>query len=209
MSRPPAHRAYDRLAADYDRRWAMYNQRSLALLRPFIQGRAMGNVLDLGCGTANLLPRLDAWGADVARYTGVDPSGEMLLAARPKLAASRIPAALATAEAGALPFADGRFDSVVTASVLHDLPDPARALAEARRVLRPGGRLLLLDWSPERWTMRALNLYLRLSGDPFLRMYTMDEAGALLKDAGFRVLRGERRAITWLWELMVVEAEAG
>jgi ubiquinone/menaquinone biosynthesis C-methylase UbiE len=200
---------YDRLAGDYDRRWAAYNARSLALLRPYVAGASLGDVLDLACGTGNLLPRLDEWGARVDRYTGVDVSAEMLLAARPRLAASPIPAILETADAAALPFPDARFDTVVSASALHDFPEPERALAEVRRVLRPGGRLLLVDWSRGRVTMRALNLWLRVSGDSFRRMYTIDEAGALLRDAGFRVVTAERRAIDWLWELMVIEAVEG
>jgi len=200
---------YDRLTVDYDRRWAEYNARSLALLRPFVKGVELGEVLDLACGTANLLPRLAEWSARIDGYTGVDASAEMLAAARSKLDASSIPAAVEVADAAALPFADARFDTVVTASAFHIFPEPRRALAEVHRVLRPGGRLLLLDWSRGRPTMRALDLYLRLSGDSYRRMYTLDEAGALLQDAGFRVVTAERRAIDWLWELMVIEATAG
>jgi ubiquinone/menaquinone biosynthesis C-methylase UbiE len=200
--------AYDRLAARYDRRWAAYNERSLALLRPLIAGAEMGEVLDLACGTANLLPRLAAWGAKVDRYAGVDLSPEMLLAARQKLAASPIPASTAVADAAALPFPAVRFDTVVSASALHDFADAARALAEVRRVLRAGGRLLLVDWSRERPAMRALNAWLRLSGDSFRRMYSPREVDALLADAGFRVARAERRAIGWVWELMVIDATA-
>jgi ubiquinone/menaquinone biosynthesis C-methylase UbiE len=197
---------YDRLAGDYDRRWASYNARSLALLRPFIADANLGDVLDLACGTANLLPRLEEWGARAASYTGVDVSREMLRAARAKLAALSIPATLEAADAAALPFTDARFDTVVSASALHDFPEPERALAEARRVLRAGGRLLLLDWSRGRVTMRALNLFLRLTGDSFRRMYSLPEVEAMLASAGFRVVRRERRAIDWLWELMVIEA---
>jgi ubiquinone/menaquinone biosynthesis C-methylase UbiE len=195
---------YDRLAAEYDRRWAAYNARSLALLDPLLRGK-LGDVLDLACGTANLLPRL---GDRAALYAGTDVSREMLRAARPKLAAASIPAAVVAADATRLPFPAASFDTVVCASALHGFPEPAAALAEARRVLCAGGRLLLLDWSRERMTMRALNAWLRLSGDPFRRMYTMAEAGALVEDAGFRVSHRERRAISWLWELWVLEASA-
>src|SRR3954470_20576954 len=147
--------SYDRLAGDYDRRWATYNARSLALLRPYVSGKSLGSVLDVACGTANLLPRLAEWAGSIRRYTGVDVSREMLRAARPKLAATSIPATLEAADAAALPFSAARFDTVVSASALHDFPEPERALGEARRVLRPGGRLLLLDWSRARPTMRA------------------------------------------------------
>jgi ubiquinone/menaquinone biosynthesis C-methylase UbiE len=197
--------SYDRLAADYDRRWARYNARSLALLRPYLVDGEMGDVLDLACGTANLLARLGDWGVRVTRYTGVDLSREMLRGARAKVDASHIPAAVIAADARALPFADGRFDTVVSASALHDFPEPARALDEVRRVLRPGGRLLLLDWSRGRITMRALNLWLRLSGDSFRRMGSLPEAEGMLAAAGFRIIRSERCSIDWLWELMVID----
>ena len=121
----------------------------------------------------------------------------------------KFPAALVAADAAALPLRNQSVDTVVSASTLHDWADPAAALAEARRVLRPGGRLLLLDWCRERVTMRALNLALRVARNPFHRMYSRDEAAALLAAAGFRVVAGDRRAITWMWELMVLEATAG
>ena len=63
---------YRGLAADYDRRWATYNRRSLDLLRPHLDGRRVGTLLDLACGTANLLPRLGEWGARVDSYLGAD-----------------------------------------------------------------------------------------------------------------------------------------
>src|SRR5687768_1990617 len=99
---------------DYDRRWAAYNARSLALLHPLL-GDDPGEVLDLACGTANLLPM-------VRSYIGVDGSLEMLFAARRKFAT----AALAAADAGALPFADARFDTVCCASAFHIFPEPER-----------------------------------------------------------------------------------
>lgn len=200
---------YARLAERYDRRWAEYNRRSLELLRPYLAGRDVGTLLDLGCGTANLLPRLGEWGARVERYAGADLSPEMLRAAAPRASAAPFPAALFAADAAALPLRGASVDTVVSASTLHDWADPAGALAEARRVLRPGGRLLLLDWCRGRAPMRALNLALRLARNPFHRMYSHDEAEALLACAGFRVASAERRAITWMWELMVFEAVRG
>ncbi|HET7463674.1 MAG TPA: methyltransferase domain-containing protein [Longimicrobium sp.] len=204
--------AYGRLAAEYDRRWATYNRRSLALLRPLLAGRGAGTLLDLACGTGNLVPLLAEWGTRVDRYLGADLSPEMLARAalRAALRAGRAPfsAALLAADAAVMPLRDRSVDTLVTASALHDWADAPTVLAEARRVLRPGGRLLLLDWSRERVTMRALNLWLRITRNPFRRMYTRDEAAALLAAAGFRIVAQERRAITWTWELMVFDAVA-
>lgn len=197
---------YRRLAAEYDRRWATYNARTLALLRPFLAAHDAGTLLDLACGTGNLLPLLAEWDTRVDRYLGADLSPEMLAGAAPRAGLAPFPAALLAADAAAIPLRDGSVDTLVSASALHDWPDPAAVLAEARRVLRPGGRLLLLDWSRGRITMQALNLALRIARNPFRRMYTRDEAAALLASAGFRIVAQDQRAITWLWEMMMFEA---
>jgi len=198
--------SYRQLAAEYDRRWARYNRRSLALLRPFLADRDAGTLLDLACGTANLVPLLAGWGTRVDRYLGADLSPEMLARAALRAGRAPFPAALLAADAAAIPLRDASADTLVSASALHDWADPAAVLAEARRVLRPGGRLLLLDWSRGRATMKALNLALRIRRNPFHRMYSADEAESLLAAAGFRVVAQERRAITWMWEMMVLEA---
>lgn len=82
-------------------------------------------VLDIGCGEGELARHLPSGG-----WVGLDSSAEML---------ARAPRPAVHAEATALPFADGSFGSVALLYVLYHLPEPARALAEARRVLRPGG----------------------------------------------------------------------
>jgi ubiquinone/menaquinone biosynthesis C-methylase UbiE len=197
---------YQRLAAEYDRRWAAYNARSLALLRPFLAGRGVGTLLDLACGTSNLIPLLAQGGTRVDCYLGADLSPEMLAGAAPRAALAHFPAALLAADAAVLPLRDASIDTVVTASALHDWPDPAAVLAETRRVLRPGGRLLLLDWSRGRVTMKVLDRWLHIRRNPFRRMYSRDEAAVLLASAGFRIVAQERRAITWTWEMMVFEA---
>lgn len=197
---------YDRLAPRYDRRWARYLRRSLALLRPFVEARGPGRLLDLGCGTGSLAPRLDGWGAHPAPYVGADLSVQMLHAARRRLHDTRTSVVAAAAEA--LPFRDGAFDTVVSASSLHYWEDPAAGLAEARRVLAPGGRLLLVDWARDGWTMRVMDRVLRIRGAAYRRMYGRDEIAALLRDAGFAVHRTVARKITLLWGLVLFEAVA-
>lgn len=203
---PSARREYDALAARYDRRWARYTRESLELFRPLLAGREAGRVLDLGCGTGALLPLLGEWDAGVRRYTGVDLSPEMLRVAAGKAA---FPAGFAAASADALPFREAAFDTVISASSLHFWARPEAALGEVRRVLRPGGRLLLVDWSRDPAAMRLLELWLRLrsAGRSHHRVLTVAEARALLGGAGFRVHGVERCRIGWPWTLWRAQAE--
>jgi SAM-dependent methyltransferase len=100
-------------------------------------------VLDVGCGTGVLtraIARLDSVGAVV----GVDLAPSLLEQAR-VLAASLATVSYEEADARSLPFADASFDAVVFDSVLTHVPAPDEALAEAFRVLRPGGRLGVFD----------------------------------------------------------------
>lgn len=201
-------REYAALAERYDRRWATYVERSLALLRPWTEGAALGRVLDVGCGTAALLPRLRAWGADVSAYAGLDVSPEMLLAARAKSADAPPSAAFVAGDAQSLPFRAASFDTVVSASALHYWDAPDAAFAEIRRVLRPGGRLLLLDWSRDPLVMKVADAGMRLAGVEYVRTYTRDEVAALLDRAGFRVTREARGSAGSFWRVMAFDAVA-
>jgi ArsR family transcriptional regulator len=99
---------------------------------------------DLGCGTAPVAAALAPF---VRRVVAVDASRAMLAAARRRLdGAANVE--LRTGELEALPLEDGELDAAVLSLVLHYVPDPPAALAEARRTLRPGGRLLVVDMLP-------------------------------------------------------------
>ena len=150
MSRDP-ERSADRPAVnDYDSFAEAYvaaNESSLVnayYVRPAVldlAGDVAGRrILDVGCGAGPLLASLRERGAIV---TGVDPSAKMLELARQRLGAG---AALHQAGLGGdpLPFPDGAFDDVVACLVLHYLEDWTAPLAELRRVLAPGGRLIVV-----------------------------------------------------------------
>ena len=198
---------YARGAAEYDRRWARYNRATLALLRPWIAGRVLGRVLDVGCGTGNLLSLLAGSGARVDRYAGIDPAPRMLRIAREKLRASTTPGALLAATAEALPFAPGAFDTAISASTLHDWVDPHVGLAEVRRVLRPGGELLLLDWHRDPLPMRLLNAGMRIARVGYRRMYARNEVADALAGAGFRVTAEARGGAGGLWRVIAFRCE--
>lgn len=99
---------------------------------------------DLGCGTGQVSVLL---APHVARVVGVDSSPDMLEAARARaVGLSHVEFRRGSLEA--LPLGTGELDAAVMALVLHHVPDPARAFAECARVLRPGGRVLVVDMFP-------------------------------------------------------------
>lgn len=111
-------------------------------------------VLDIGCGPGLLAVEMaEAVGAE-GRVHGVDLSPSMLaIAGRRPVAPGAAPIALDEADASSLPFPDRSFDVVVSTQVYEYVADMPAALAEARRVLVPGGRLLILDtdWDSIVW----------------------------------------------------------
>ncbi|MFF4589359.1 class I SAM-dependent methyltransferase [Streptomyces sp. NPDC001388] len=108
-------------------------------LRTWLPERA-GELLDLGCGTGSLSLLAAEQGH---RVTGVDLSAPMIDLARAKLAGRD--AVFLLGDAAAPPVGERRFDTVLVRHVLWALPDPARVLAHWRGLLRPGGRLVLVE----------------------------------------------------------------
>jgi ubiquinone/menaquinone biosynthesis C-methylase UbiE len=111
--------------------------------RRLVVPEARGDVLEIGVGTGLNLALYDP--ARVSRVVGVEPDPHMMRRARDKAAAVSLPVELHEVGAERLPFAADQFDTAVVTWSLCTIPDPAAALAEVRRVLRPGGRLLFIE----------------------------------------------------------------
>jgi SAM-dependent methyltransferase len=124
---------------------------------------------DLGCGTGPLLPLLSS---SVRQVIGVDGSDEMLAAARGRT--SHLPNVdLRRGSLEALPIDDNTLDAAVMMLVLHHLPSPAAALSEACRVLKPGGRLLIVDMAPhehEEYRQQMGHVWLGFGDDQLRRL---------------------------------------
>jgi len=117
------------------------------------------DVLDVACGTGDLTQAL-ARGTNAATVTGLDFTRAMLDVAEHKRARSADLSRIRYVEGDAmtLPFPDGSFDALTIAFGIRNVQEPARALAEFRRVLRPGGRLVILEFHrPRNPLVRAFN----------------------------------------------------
>jgi ArsR family transcriptional regulator len=123
--------------------------------------RPIGRLVDIGTGTGRMIELL---APEAEQALGIDRSSEMLRVARVKLDAAGIGAAsLRQADMYALPLDRSSADHVIIHQVLHYAQNPASAIAEAARVLKPGGRLLVVDFAAhDREDLRSRDAHLRL-----------------------------------------------
>jgi ubiquinone/menaquinone biosynthesis C-methylase UbiE len=180
---------WDKQAARYDRAMSFWDRHLFGDSRPWACGRAAGEVLEVAVGTGRNLP----FYPDGTRLTGVDWSPGMLAIARQRAADLGREADLRPGDAQALDFPDESFDTVLCALGLCAIPDDRRAVAEMARVLRPGGRLLLVDHvAASTSVLRAVQwLYERitipLAGEHFRRRPVVH-----VRELGFGIEETER-----------------
>jgi ubiquinone/menaquinone biosynthesis C-methylase UbiE len=129
-------------SAFYDRGLKATEDAGLREMRRELLTGAGERVLEIGAGTG---VNLDLYPEAVEDLVVVEPDPHMAKRLKAKLAGSRRRVDVLEAPAERLPFADGSFDTVVATLVLCTIPDPAAALSEAARVLKPGGRLLFIE----------------------------------------------------------------
>jgi ubiquinone/menaquinone biosynthesis C-methylase UbiE len=144
-------------------------------------------VLDVGCGTGGFAAEIAE--TTGARVVGCDRSPAFLDYAR-----RRSPDVdWVVGDAAALPFAASSFDCVVVSLVLHQLDDPGRAVAEAHRVLRPGGRLLVRTVLPDDAAARVPFRFVpRLAAAQAALMPSLEDVAGWARTAGFAEVRSRR-----------------
>jgi ubiquinone/menaquinone biosynthesis C-methylase UbiE len=134
-------RHWEKEAPTYDRRMDFFERVLFGDSRDWVCSRASGKVLEVAVGTGRNFP----FYAQGVRLTGIDLSPPMLEIARKRADELGVDADLREGDAQQLPFPEASFDTVVCTLSLCNIPDDRRAIAEMKRVLRPGGTLLLLD----------------------------------------------------------------
>jgi len=177
------------------------------IVHQVVKGAPGKRALDIGTGTGQFAVYLARGGFDV---TGIDISAAMIAEARRYAADQRLQINFMTGDAESLDFADRTFDVVVSRNLLWTLPRPYQALMEWRRVLKPGGRLMLSDgfWENTTWrrvprlifkmlknmgrngsriSLRFFCTYAGLQRRlPFYEGVSLDAAVALLQSARFK-----------------------
>ena len=201
-------------ARSYNRRWRTFTRKTLTVVMTMIDVPALQSVrgqhgrlprmLDVACGTGLLLKWVIERVPEIEGY-GVDASADMLAQARVALSGQpRVQLeqrAIGGGGAVNLPYAPAMFDLITCTNALHDLSEPVAVLAELRRLLAPGGQLVIEDYArrepPFPWAIVEW-LAKHIEGG-HVRAYTLDEARTLCSQAGLHVMCERSFIVDWLW----------
>jgi ubiquinone/menaquinone biosynthesis C-methylase UbiE len=204
MPEAMAREEYDRMAGFYDQLWRVYVTNTLSLLAAWARIGPPATVLDVACGTG-AFEGLLLCACPCQRIVGIDISAHMLaIAARKCAAATNV--VFQQARASALPCVDGSFDVVVSANAFHYFDEPLTVLAEMKRVLKPGGRTIILDWCKDFRLCALCDIMLSAIDPAHKHCYTQEELHRLLAAAGFTVQRAARVRLGAVWGLMIATA---
>jgi ubiquinone/menaquinone biosynthesis C-methylase UbiE len=183
---------FQRAAPKYDKKITFWERVLFKDGREWVCSQVGGDVLEIAIGTGRNLP---FYGREVL-LTGIELSPAMLDIARQRARELGRTVDLRVGDAQSLPFDDERFDAVVVTLALCSIPDDAKAVAEVKRVLRAGGRFVLLEHvrsplAPVRVLQRLIEpIAVRLDGDHYVR-----EPLDHLRREGFEIERAERSGL--------------
>lgn len=200
-------KAWAKLAPKYDKKIALFERKVLGEEhRAWACSQAGGKTLEVAIGTGLNLPYYPAG----LSLTGIDLSPEMLAIAEERAAELGRAVELREADAQALPFEDASFDTVVCTYSLCNVPDDVVAVQEMKRVLKPGGKLILVDHirsavKPVFWIQRVWEFFsIRIDGDHQTRRPL-----GHVKAAGFEVVTRDRMRWGILERLVAVKPPDG
>jgi len=173
--------------------------------RAWACARAQGKTLEVAVGTGLNIPLYDP----AVDLTGIDLSAEMLEIARKRAAEAGRTVVLREGDAHQLPFPDGSFDTVVCTYSLCNIPDPHLAVGEMKRVLCPGGHLILVDHirsavKPVLWFQKAIEFFSVRSEGEHMTRRPLEQVEA----HGFSITERERLGLGGVLERLIAVKDA-
>jgi ubiquinone/menaquinone biosynthesis C-methylase UbiE len=203
-SAPRVH--HPRFSAYYERQSKNSSERRFfePLRRELIE-QASGLVLEIGAGNGLNFPFYPP--EKVTRVEAIEPDSTMLTYASQREPLARVPVHLTQATAEALPFDDESFDCALATLVFCSVSEPARALREARRVLKPGGKLLLLEHvrSQSRFLSRVQDVLVPFTTRMAGNCHWNRETGQAVSEAGFQI-EHTRLEGGWMLPMLLLQA---
>lgn len=204
MTETRVRQQYDKMSSVYDKRWKSYIFKTLSFLKDWAEILSPDTVLDVACGTGEFEQLLLSENP-TQEIVGVDISEKMLEIAKHKCSIySQV--SFQTASALALPFASNSFDVVISANSFHYFDDPLAALREMKRVLKPEGKVVILDWCKDYFFWKIGDIVLKLFDPAYKQCYTQDEFHHFLAATNFTICRATRVRLDIVWGLMVATA---
>jgi ubiquinone/menaquinone biosynthesis C-methylase UbiE len=194
-------RSWAKQAPRYDKSIGFFERKVFGTdHREWACSSAVGDVLEVAVGTGLNLPHYP----EETKLTGIDLSPEMLEIAQTRAQDLRRDIDLWEGDAHSLPFPNASFDAVVCTYSLCNIPDPTLAITEMKRVLRPSGKLILVDHirsavKPVFWFQKAVEfLSLRLEGEHMTRRPLNN-----VQAVGFEILDRDRLGVAGVVERLV------
>lgn len=156
----------------------------LPVLMNMLESKTFDQVLEIGCGNGNGAKLIRKY-FNPLHITGIDLDERMIRIAREKINDESI--AFKVMDASKLDFPDASFHAIFDFGVIHHIPDWKDCIAELRRVLKDGGKLILEELSIDSFSGFPGGLYKLLLAHPYEQMFSMDEFVGYLENAGFRI----------------------
>ena len=180
---------WDRRARTYDEKRFDYFREIQKKLLSSINPTKQTRLLDLGCGTGWLVRTASELCSGEGRFVGIDASPRMIERAKSNSTANNA-VEFYLGSADTLPFEDNSFDVVTCTNSFHHYPKPIDALLEARRIMRQGGRIYILDVTRDNLFAGLINRVLTMKEKEHVKFYSTREYIEMFRDAGLAHLDG-------------------